>query len=173
MITFGTVDDHKTKDGVEWVEACKTLEAHGADIVGFNCSRGPTTMLPMLKELRKAVKCHIAAQPVPYNTTPECPIFHRLKDRHGKNAFSLSLESHLLTRFDMAEFAKEAKEIGVNFIGVCCGGSPHYLRSMAEALGRTVPASKYSADFSQHAMLGSDEVVKKHEKKYEKTWNKQ
>jgi len=31
---------------------------------------------------------------------------------------------------------------------------------MAEALGRTPPASRYSPDMSRHAFLGSDERLK-------------
>jgi hypothetical protein len=41
---------------------------------------------------------------------------------------------------------------------------------MAESLGRTVPASRYSADMSLHGLLGSDKVVKKHERKFLKKW---
>jgi hypothetical protein len=37
---------------------------------------------------------------------------------------------------------------------------------MAEALGRTVPASKYSPDMSQHYIIGSGEYAKKHEEEY-------
>jgi len=39
----------------------------------LNCHRGPATMMPLLKEIRKAVKCHVAALPVPYRTVPSQP----------------------------------------------------------------------------------------------------
>jgi betaine-homocysteine S-methyltransferase len=54
----------------------------------------------------------------------------------------------------MADFARQAKDLGVNYIGICCGGAPHYVRAMAEALGRTVPASRYSPAMELHPMLG-------------------
>jgi hypothetical protein len=38
--------------------------------------------------------------------------------------------------------------------------APHHNRSMAGALGRTPPASRYSADMSRHAYLGSDPTVR-------------
>jgi hypothetical protein len=44
----------------------------------------------------------------------------------------------------MANFALEAYKLGVRFIGGCCGTAPYHIRSMAEALGRKVAASKYS-----------------------------
>lgn len=37
-------------------EACQMLEAAGADVVGLNCHRGPKTMLPVIKEVKKAVQ---------------------------------------------------------------------------------------------------------------------
>lgn len=55
----------------------------------------------------------------------------------------------------MAAFARKAHALGINYIGVCCGGAPHYVRAMAEALGRTVPASTYSPAMELHPMLGS------------------
>jgi hypothetical protein len=41
---------------------------------------------------------------------------------------------------------------------------------MAEALGRTVPASEYSPDMSQHAVLGSKKAVRDHSKQFIKKW---
>ena len=35
-------------------------------------------------------------------------------------------------------------------MGLCCGNRAHYIRAMAEMLGRSPPASKYSADMTQH-----------------------
>lgn len=169
LITFGATYD-KSKDDIDWIEGCKMLEANGADVVGFNCIRGPKTMLPLLKDLRKNVSCFIAAQPVPYHTTINQPAFQFLKQKDGSLAFPVNLDPFACTRQEMAAFALQAKEIGVNYIGICCGAGPHHVRSMAEALGRTVPASRYSPDMSQHGLLGNKKVVKQHEKKYLKLW---
>ena len=62
----------------------------------------------------------------------------------------------MCTRYDMAEFGAAAFALGVNYLGVCCGAGPHHIRSLAEAVGRTPPASRYSADMSKHAFLGTD-----------------
>lgn len=163
MVTFATVHD-KSKDGYSWEKACEILEKEGADIVGLNCARGPKTMLPILKRIRKRVKGYVAAQPVPYATTLRHPAFQFLR------TFPTELDRHLLTRYEMAEFAKQAASLGVNYIGVCCGGAPHHLRSMAESLGRVTPSSRYSPDMSQHGMLGSKKVVSKHEAKFLRRW---
>jgi betaine-homocysteine S-methyltransferase len=68
----------------------------------------------------------------------------------------------------MADFAVEALELGVNFIGICCGGAPHYVRAMAEALGRTPPAGKYSPALDLHPMIGKN--VKEKDQKFLKYW---
>jgi betaine-homocysteine S-methyltransferase len=40
------------------------------------------------------------------------------------------------------------------------------IRSMAEALGRRPPASRYSPDMSRHAFLGTDPALKEHNQAY-------
>jgi betaine-homocysteine S-methyltransferase len=54
----------------------------------------------------------------------------------------------------MADFAATARDAGVRYVGICCGGAPHHVRAMAERLGRTVPASRYSPDLALHPILG-------------------
>ena len=54
----------------------------------------------------------------------------------------------------------------MRYLGVCCGAGPHMIRSMAEALGRRPPASRYSPDMSRHAFLGTDAMLKAHNRAY-------
>jgi methionine synthase I (cobalamin-dependent) len=163
VVTFASTSE-TTMDGYELDEACKRAEDAGADVVGLNCSRGPATMLPILERVRAAVSCPVAAQPVPYRTTPEEPTFVSLHGDDGSRAFPVALDPFLLTRFEMADFAIAARDLGVSFIGICCGGAPHHVRSMAEALGRTVPASRYSPAMELHPVLG--ENVKERDRRY-------
>lgn len=113
-------------------------------------------MLPILERIRAAVDVHVAAQPVPYRTTPEEPTFVMLRDDNGSRGFPIGLDPFTCTRFEMADFAVAARDLGVGFIGICCGGAPHHVRSMAEALGRTVPASRYSPAMELHPVLGEN-----------------
>lgn len=154
MVTLASVQPDATRDGYDYVEACKILADCGADIVGLNCDRGPETMLPIIEKVRAAVSCYVAAQPVPYKTSADAPTFESLHTSFTERAFPLALEPFLCNRFEMAAFARKARRIGVNYIGICCGGAPHYVRAMAEALGRTTPASKYSPAMELHPMLG-------------------
>jgi betaine-homocysteine S-methyltransferase len=161
VVTLAVHREPATIDGFLPAEACGRLEEGGADVVGLNCSRGPATMMPLLGPIRDAVSCHVAALPVPYRTTPEEPTFQSLHDQtRDERPFPTALDPFTCTRDELAEFGKEALALGVGYLGVCCGAGPHHIRSLAEAIGRTPPASRYSADMSKHAFLGSDPVVR-------------
>lgn len=163
VVTLALHREPSTFEGWPVAEACKRLEEAGAAVVGLNCIRGPRTMLPPLREIRAAVSCHVAALPVPFRTTEEAPTFSGLHDEAyavpGGRAFPSALDPFTCTRFEVADFAREAYALGVRYLGVCCGAGPHHVRAMAEALGRTPPASRYSPDMSKHAFFGSDEKV--------------
>jgi betaine-homocysteine S-methyltransferase len=155
VVTFASVQPTTTFDGYDYVEACRILADHGAAAVGLNCSRGPATMLPLLERIRAAVDVPVAAQPVPYRTCPATPAFESLESDDGRRLFPIQLESFQCTRFEMADFARRASDIGVNYIGICCGGAPHHVRAMAEALGRETPATRYSPAIELHPVLGA------------------
>jgi betaine-homocysteine S-methyltransferase len=165
VVTLGIHREPVTRDGYTPEEACKRLEERGADVVGLNCHRGPATMLPLIKAVRKAVSGYVAALPVPYRTNEREPSFQSLRDPEcdcipGNMPFPTALDHFVCNRYEIAEFAKEAYATGVRYLGVCCGGAPHHVRSIAEALGRTPPASRYSPDMSKHAYFGTDASLK-------------
>jgi betaine-homocysteine S-methyltransferase len=168
MVTLASTRPHQTWDGYGYVDACKILADHGADIVGLNCDRGPATMLPIIEEVRGVVSGFVAAQPVPYKTQASMQTFESLRGADGSRVFPIALEPFLCTRFEMAAYAERARALGVNYIGICCGGAPHYVRAMAEALGRTVPASRYSPAIELHPMIGAK--VEEKEKEFLPDW---
>ena len=155
MVTFASVDPERTYDGVPYVEACRRVADAGATVVGLNCSRGPATIQPLLEAIRAGVDCAVAAQPVPFNTSEHTPAFESLQTRAGGRAFPLALEPFACTRHEMAEFARWAQASGIDYVGICCGGAPHHVRAMAEALGRETPASRYSPAIELHPVLGT------------------
>jgi betaine-homocysteine S-methyltransferase len=157
MVTLASVQPGTTYDGYDYIDACRTLADAGAAVVGLNCSRGPATMLPLLERLRAAIAGPIAAQPVPYRTDTAAPGFESLVAEDGRRMFPIELESAALTRFEMADFARDAARIGVDYIGICCGGAPHHVRAMAEAIGRRPAASKYSPAIELHPVLGDSQ----------------
>ncbi len=173
VITLAMHQRPDTREGWTPEDACKRIEDAGADVVGLNCIRGPATMLPMLEAVRASVSGHVAALPVPYRTTEAQPSFQSLRDPDydrlpGDRPFPTALDPFTCNRYEIADFTRTAQELGINYFGVCCGAAPHHIRSMAEALGRTPPASRYSADMSKHAYLGSAAALKEENLSYAK-----
>jgi betaine-homocysteine S-methyltransferase len=156
MVTLAPTQPDRTRDGYEYAEACRILSEAGAQIVGLNCDRGPQTMLPLITGIREAVDCAVAIQPVPYRTNVAAPTMETLRSAEGERAFPIALDPFVCTRFEMASFARTARELGVDYVGICCGAGPHHVRAMAEALGREVPAGKYSPSMELHPMFRSD-----------------
>ena len=163
VVTFAMHQEELTRDGLTPAQACQRMEEAGADVVGLNCHRGPRTMLPLLKEIRAAVKCHVAGLPVPYRTHPAQPSFMALRDPccGDRMAFPDGLDPFLATRSEIFDFGREAFDAGIRYLGVCCGAGPHHIRALAESLGRHPPASRYSKDMSKHAFFGTDKMIRK------------
>jgi betaine-homocysteine S-methyltransferase len=171
VITLAMHQADVTREGWSVADACRRLADAGADVVGLNCIRGPATMMPLLRQVRAAVKIHVAALPVPYRTSDREPSFQSLRDSHwhGDNAarpFPVALDPFTCNRFEIAEFGKEALAMDIRYLGVCCGAGPHHIRSLAEAVGKHPPGAKYSPDMSKHAFLGSHERIAQVQKDY-------
>jgi len=168
VVTMAVHREENLRDGWTPAETCRRLEDAGAEVVGINCHRGPRTMLPILKEIRAAVKCEVAGLPVPYRTTPEQPSFMSLTDPCCNNAraFPVGLDPFYCTRGEIFDFGREAYAMGVRYLGVCCGAGPHHIRALAESLGRHPEASNYSVDMSKHAFFGTDKRIKRVQTEY-------
>jgi betaine-homocysteine S-methyltransferase len=161
VVTMCIHQEPKTRDGYTPADACAMLEQAGADVVGLNCIRGLPTTMELLPSIREQVSGYVAALPVPYQTTAEMPTFQSLRHpRHDGMLFPTALEPFEATRYEVADFAREADALGVQYLGLCCGNASYLTRSLAEALGRTPPASRYSPDMSKHAYYGTDPLLK-------------
>jgi betaine-homocysteine S-methyltransferase len=171
VVTMAIHHTGVTREGLSPSEACKRLEDAGADVVGLNFSRGPRTMLPLLRQIRPAIRGYLAALPVPYRTTEAESTFQSLREHSdapvpGDMPFPTALDPFTCSRYELAEFGREAAAIGIQYLGICCGAGPHHIRSLAEALGKHPPASRYSADMSKHAYFGTDARLKKENQAY-------
>ena len=96
MVTVCFENEDITTDGNTAANAARALVDAGADIVGINCLRSPEHTLPLMAEMRKAVKGYIGCQPVAYRTT------HTHRDFTSLAAFPDQLEPYQLTRREMA-----------------------------------------------------------------------
>jgi betaine-homocysteine S-methyltransferase len=169
VVTLAPMGENKLHDDWSVVDALKALEDRGASVVGLNCFRGPATMMPYLEEARAALRGPLAALPVPYRTTVHQPTFFNLDDSsgctcpapHGRT-FPTALDPMLCNRYEVRQFAADAWQRGVRYLGVCCGAAPIHIREVAEAMGRKPPASRYSENMAKHFMYGTDERLPEH-----------
>jgi betaine-homocysteine S-methyltransferase len=136
MVTICFENKDETAEGTDAATAAKTLCDAGADIVGMNCLRPPQHILGPMEQMRKAVDGYLACQPVAYNTPKEKPDFTSLSE------FPYGLDPLQLTRKQMGDYALRAKEIGINYIGSCCGSVAMHVREMARVLGRLPAESR-------------------------------
>lgn len=120
--------------GVSAAECAVRMAKAGADIVGINCHFDPFVSLECIKKMKAGLdaaglKPFLMVQPLAYHT-PDA----------GKQGFidlpefPFGLEPRICTRFEMHKFAREAYELGVRYIGGCCGFQAYHIRAVAEEL---------------------------------------
>uniref|UniRef100_H2ZQK5 Hcy-binding domain-containing protein n=1 Tax=Ciona savignyi TaxID=51511 RepID=H2ZQK5_CIOSA len=121
-------------DGVS-VENCAIRMAKtGADIIGINCLYDPVTALKTMKRIKDAVKDvglspYLMCQPLGWM----CPEVENQKMGYlALPEFPFALDSRSVTRFEFGKFARKAFEMGVQYIGGCCGAEPHHIRAIAQ-----------------------------------------
>ncbi|XP_071965794.1 betaine--homocysteine S-methyltransferase 1-like [Antedon mediterranea] len=122
--------------GVSTGECAIRLANAGADVVGINCHFDPQICLDAVQLMKdaldeKGIECHLMVQPLGF-VTPDC-------NRQGfidLPEFPFGLEPRIITRWEAHAFARRAYEMGVRYIGGCCGIEPYHTRAMAEELSK-------------------------------------
>lgn len=112
----------RTFAGVNPASAALTLTGLGVDALGVNCSLGPEQIMPVAQEMAAWTNLPLLIKP------------------------NAGLPDVLSGEFKLnpAEFAESAAkfaEIGVKFIGGCCGTTPAHIRALSQKLaGKKVAA---------------------------------
>lgn len=120
--------------GVSAAECAIRMARAGAHIVGINCHFDPFVSLDCVRKMKAGLDAaglspYLFIQPLAYHT-PDA----------GKQGFidlpefPFGLEPRICTRFDMNKFARESYELGVRYIGGCCGFQAYHIRAVAEEL---------------------------------------
>ncbi len=118
VIVMVTVDDEgNCLDGAPPEQAAALLTTWGADVIGINCSSGPSTVLTAIEAMRAATHLPLAAMP---NAGMPRAV-------EGRNIYLCSPEY-------MASFARKALKAGVQIVGGCCGTTPNHIRAMNSTL---------------------------------------
>ena len=109
----------RTMMGVKPGMAVKHLAALGVRIIGANCGRGTDEMSQIAKELVEA--------------RPE-GVFIITQSNAGLPKLQGDEFIYDGTPEEMARYAKEMKDLGVNIVGSCCGSSPAHTQAISAAI---------------------------------------
>ncbi|XP_787844.4 betaine--homocysteine S-methyltransferase 1 [Strongylocentrotus purpuratus] len=153
-------------DDVEMIDGLRQLEAAGAAVVGFNCAYGPATMIDLLEKASKVgLKIPIAALPVVYRTEMYENWFQLKDAKTEKLTYPTDIDCNQCNRSDIKDFTKKCIDLGIQYMGLCCGNAPHFTRTMAETLGRKPRASRYSPDMSLSVVFGTSDKIRRNSSK--------
>lgn len=134
--------------GADIKTAVAMLEGLGIDAIGFNCGLGPAETLPLIEEIRKWTSLPIIVQP--NAGLPESV--------NGQTVYNVSPAA-------FAQQMKKAAQLGVSYLGGCCGTTPEHIKQMIE-LCRDIPANvpekknhTLVSSYSQTVEIGEKPVI--------------
>lgn len=124
--------------GVSTKECAKQLAGTGAEIIGVNCHFGLNETLEACYQMKLGLEeigldctkdIFLMAQPVIYHT-PDAGVqgFIDLPE------FPFALEPRVATRWEVQNWARASYDLGVRYIGGCCGFQAYHIRAIAEEL---------------------------------------
>lgn len=119
IATFSFDTNLRTMMGVKPAVAVTTLAAQGVRIIGANCGRGVDEMRVIAKELTEA--------------RPD-GVFIITQSNAGLPKLVGGDFIYDGTPDEMAKYAEEMKQLGVNVIGSCCGSTPAHTAAMKAAI---------------------------------------
>jgi 5-methyltetrahydrofolate--homocysteine methyltransferase len=109
--------------GTDIRAVCATLDALPIDVIGLNCSTGPSHMRDAVRYLVDNSRCYVSVIPnagLPLMGPKGETIYPETPDQMAR------------------ELAAFVRDFGVNAIGGCCGTTPAHIRAFVEATrGRT------------------------------------
>jgi homocysteine S-methyltransferase len=95
----------------------QALERAGVDVIGVNCGVGPQVALQVLEQMRHDTRLPLSGQ-------PNAGLPARVEGRFF----------YFATPEYFATFARQAADLGVAYIGGCCGTTPAHIAAMRAAL---------------------------------------
>ena len=123
LVSMTFQEDGRTFTGTTPEIFARTMTGLGADCLGINCSAGPETLVPLLKEVLANTHLPVAAKPNAGLPDP----------RDG---------SYSLSDADFVKGILPALEAGVTVVGGCCGTTPDTIRALSAAIGQGIEVSR-------------------------------
>ncbi len=115
--------DGKSAYGTDAGHIARALTEIGVDVIGLNCSVGPAVMLDALEEMADATDLPLSAQ-------PNAGLPRTVRDR----------QIYLASPEYVAEYARRMIDLGVRFVGGCCGTTPDHVRALRNVVDEAAGA---------------------------------
>lgn len=110
--------DDRTVLGDTPAQVARTLHEAGADIIGANCSGGPTQLFRIITQMKHTLpEAHFVVKP---NAGWPEEVGGRVMYSAGPEYFG--------------EYAQSFTELGISIIGGCCGTTPQHIAQMSAAI---------------------------------------
>ncbi len=120
QMSFG--EDGRTLAGQSPARVALALAELGANVVGANCSVGPSGALDVIEEMAVAVR---RLPQVTLSAQPNAGLPSRIEQRF----------LYVSTPEYFADYAQRFAAVGVRLIGGCCGTTPRHTLAMRQAMG--------------------------------------
>lgn len=114
--------DGRTAYGTDVDHLVDELDGLGAEVIGLNCSVGPSIILDSLEIFAELTTRPLSAQ-------PNAGLPRAVGDR----------KIYMASPEYMAQYARRLIEAGARFVGGCCGTTPDHIRIMAETVRSIQP----------------------------------
>ncbi len=114
--------DATTVYGTDAAAIARKLTELGAEVVGLNCSVGPAVMLDAIEEMTGITRAPLSAQ-------PNAGLPRTVRDR----------KIYLASPEYMAQYARRMIDVGVRFVGGCCGTTPEHIKKIRDAVASVQP----------------------------------
>lgn len=134
--------------GADVKTALAVVEGLGVDAVGFNCGLGPEQMIPLVRELAK-----YTSTPIMVNPNAGLP-----ESVNGQTVYNVDSG-------EFAELMAQIAEIGVCYLGGCCGTTPEHIKALIERtkdIPHVVPDKKnftFVTSYSECVELGEKSKI--------------
>ena len=117
-----------TSYGTNAETVARTLDEWGVDVIGVNCSVGPSETLDVVERMAGVTEVPLAAQ-------PNAGLPRLVGDR----------KMYLASPSYMARYAARMVEAGTRFVGGCCGTTPAHIRELRVAVSASGEDPRKSA----------------------------
>ncbi len=120
QMTIG--ENGKTSYGTDVETIARTVESWEPELIGLNCSVGPSGMLDAIKQMARVTERGISAQ-------PNAGLPKDVGDR----------KIYLASPDYMATYSRHLIEAGARFVGGCCGTTPEHIKRIRDIVAGIQP----------------------------------